>query len=472
MADNPYNAVAEPIKQYNDMLPDWQMCDSLLGGTKAMRESRESYLPSYEAESPKDYETRLYSTFLYNMYRKAILVLVGKIFSKEIKLADDVPRQIQEWTENVDRQGRALNVFARILAEDGINRGKTHFLVDSPVEQADTKDEAQRRGLRPYWVHVPPDEIIGWREAVINGNRVLTQLRRRFTVYEEDGEWGTASREYVTVYERENDLVTYQNYTQDEDGNWHPIEDQAGALPVSYIPLVTVYTGQTGFMTAKPPMLDLAYKNVEHWQSSSDQRHILKWSRFAIPIIKGGDPDTRYVFGPSNAIPVPSDGDVYFAEHSGAAIESGFKDLEQLKEEMGELALEPMLRRPGNVTATDRAITESGNRSQLVHWAMALKDGLEQGLQYMAEFGTEQQGGSVVVDMESIKALEEEGDKGAIMDAQRQGIISRQVAFQELQRLGVVSSEVDYQEMQAQILSEQRSNPAFRSLAQNLNPEE
>src|SRR3546814_11327266 len=49
------------------------------------------------------------------------------------------------------------------------------------------------------------------------------------------------------------------------------------------LPLVTVYAERTGYLTARPPLLDLAWLNLAHWQSSSDQRHILHVAR--VPIL-------------------------------------------------------------------------------------------------------------------------------------------------------------------------------------------
>ena len=55
-----------------------------------------------------------------------------------------------------------------------------------------------------------------------------------------------------------------------------------------------------GFMTAHPPLMDLAWLNLAHWQSASDQRHILHVAR--VPILFGRNltlPEDGLALGPN-----------------------------------------------------------------------------------------------------------------------------------------------------------------------------
>jgi hypothetical protein len=493
MPKKDYSEVAKPCEEYENMLPDWDMVDALYGGTRKMRKAGDTYLPKFEAESPKDYQARLSQTVLLNMYAKACEALTGKAFKKPIVLQDDVPDEIREWAENIDREGRDVNVFAKDFFLDAIRRGVSHFMVDFPRSVAQTREEQRRNGERPYWIHMPAHEIIGWQESVVNGQRILTQLRRYHTVKMPAGEWGTARVERVTVYWLENPerdaSAHYRVYEKREvnDGGrlemvWRPAEDQdgnalEGPLGIPYIPLVSLYTHRTGFMQASPPLLDLAYKNVEHWQSSSDQRHILKWARFAIPVAIGWTEDQdSLLFGPSSVVKITNpDGDFKFAEHSGGAIGVGFQDLEMLKEEMAYLALDPMLRKPGNITATARALDEASSTSQLKIWVDELKNAIETGLQYSAERARESTGGSIQVNEDFALAVNDD-DARVVVEAYRDKLIPRKVALESLARimpaLGEVLEGYDIEDVIAMINSESRANPAFESLRQTLTPEE
>lgn len=426
------NGVAVLCAEYLAMQDEWELVDALWGGTETMREAGELYLPNLGIEETKDYEARLKQTVLLNLFSRAINAAVGKVFKKPVVLQDEKSDDIQEWSKNINKEGKGLSTFAQELFRNSIKHGVSYFMVDMSQSIAETREEQKQRNERPYWIQFPATQIIGWRFEIQNDIQVLTQLRRLYTAKIPDGLWGTKDVERVTVYEP----GTYEVYEKNDKDNWFLTSDQ-GLTGVDYIPLVSLYTDQIGFMQASPAFLDLAYKNVEHWQSSSDQRHILKWARFAIPVVSGWDSsEDKMSFGPSSLVKLTDpQAKMYFAEHNGAAIEAGFKDLEQLKEEMAYLALDPFLRsQPGNITATARVLDEAGSNSLLNDWAKNLKGALEKGLQYTAERANTDFKGNVALN-EDFSSVET-SDAKSITEAYRTGLIPRRVGIAELQRVG------------------------------------
>ncbi|MBE9582800.1 MAG: DUF4055 domain-containing protein [Proteobacteria bacterium] len=411
------------------------MADALCGGTEAMRIAGELYLPNLGIEKSKDYEARLKQTVLLNMFSRAIGAAVGKVFKKPIVLQEEKSDDIQEWSKNINKEGKSLGAFAQELFRNAVKDGVSHFIVDMSQSTAETREEQKQKNERPYWIQFPAKQIIGWRFEIQSDIQVLTQLRRLYTAKVSDSLWGTKNVERVTVYEP----GIYHVYEKDDKGDWFLTDDE-GSTGVDYIPLVSLYTDQTGYMQARPAFLDLAYKNVEHWQSSSDQRHILKWARFAIPVVSGWDAsEDKMSFGPSSLVKLTDpQAKMYFAEHKGAAIDAGFKDLEQLKEEMAYLALDPFLRsRPGNMPATTRVLDEVGANSQLSGWAKNLKAALEQGLQYTAERANTDFKGNVALN-EDFSSVEM-SDSKSVVEAFRAGLIPRKIGIAEMQRLGSYS---------------------------------
>lgn len=426
------NEVARPCTEYMAMQDNWAMVDALYGGTETMRAAAELYLPNLGIEDSADYDARLAQTVLLNLFAKAIGTAVGKVFKKSIVLQDETSSDIEEWSENINKEGMDISGFAQELFKNSIKHGVSYFMVDMPRTTAETREEQKQRNERPYWIQFPATQIIGWRFEIQNDAQVLTQLRRLYTTKVSVGVWGTKDVERVTVYEP----GIYQVYEKDDKGDWFLTDDE-GLTGVDYIPLVSCYTDQTGFMQASPAFMNLAYKNVEHWQSSSDQRHILKWARFAIPVISGWDSsEDKMAFGPSSLVKLTDpQAKMYFAEHSGAAIEAGAKDLEQIKEEMAYLALDPFLRsQPGNKTATSRVLDEAGANSMLADWTANLKRAVEMGLQYTAERAGFDFKGTIVLNEDFFSV--EISDAKSIIEAFRAGLIPRKVGISEMQRLG------------------------------------
>ena len=185
--------VAATSKAVDAMQPDWALATALLGGTRAMRAASTTYLPRFPNEDPEAYRSRLASSVLFPAYKRTVETLTGKPFSKPITVGDDVPPQIVEWLPDVDMEGRNLDAFAADVMEYALAFGLTGILVDYPIKPEGVKTQADEKAikLRPYFVHVKPDQIIGWQAARVNGEWTIQQLRLMEMVSEPDGEFGS-----------------------------------------------------------------------------------------------------------------------------------------------------------------------------------------------------------------------------------------------------------------------------------------
>src|SRR5690606_24069096 len=77
--------------------------------------------------------------------------------------------------------------------------------------------------------------------------------------------------------------TSWQLFEKSDSGEWIKID--SGVVSINRIPLRTYYTRREGFMIGYPFLEGMAWKNLEHWQSASDQRHILHVAR--VPILFG-----------------------------------------------------------------------------------------------------------------------------------------------------------------------------------------
>src|SRR5690606_23373074 len=143
---------------------------------------------------------------------------------------------------------------------------------------------------------------------------------------------------------------------------------------------------RTGLMECKPPLADLAHLNVEHWQSKSDQRNVLTVSRFPILAAAGVPADQKVTIGPNNFLTTDDvQGKWYYVEHTGAAIAAGQTDLESLEDQMATYGAEYMRKRPGDETATGRALDSAESSSYLAATVRDFQDCVELAMQYTAD---------------------------------------------------------------------------------------
>lgn len=448
MAENTVNtvidaAVAEPCQEYKDMELLRRIPRVLLGGTQALRAAGEEFLPKNTAESADAYAARLKRSVLFNAFRKAVYQLTGKVFSKPIQV-EGADARIEEFIEDIDLQGNALDIFSQDVFTKAVTEGLSFILVDAPAASVDTEQvvsiqEQKESGTRPYFVHIKPQQIIGWRSEMQQGKRVLTQLRIYESVTEATGRFGESAIEQVRVLEP----GLWELWRKTDDA-W-ALHDR-GTTSLDYIPLVVFNTSPTGYMTADPPLQDLADLNILHWQSSSAQQHILNYTRFPILFgkclaLKEGE---AVVIGPNNMIRSENENaDLTHVEHTGASIEAGRSSLKDLESQMAFLALEPMLQQDsGNITATKTAVDSSAAASTLMSWAVRLKDSLELALQYMADYIGAEAPGEVHMDFDFVLSLSNV-DGQLLLSMFEKGAISRETLISEFQRRGILSDDMD-----------------------------
>jgi hypothetical protein len=456
------DSVNYPIDEYYENLESWKMADALMGGTETMREARTDYLPQEPDESSQAYEVRLGRTVLFNAFRRTVTYLGSQVFSSPVILGSDVPGKTREYAENIDQKGNNLTVFCKKWFTNGITDGVGAILVEYPrVDKAivKTKADENRLGLRPYWVIIKAKDIIGWRTEVVNGKERLIQVRIRETIRVPDGLFGLKTVLRVRVLEPgKYQLWEYQEGPDVKTG-WVIIEADT-MEPLKEIPLVLFKPGEElTFITADPPLEDLAYLNVAHWQSSSDQRNILHYAR--VPILfgkligeEGKEPD-QIPIAPTRMIVSRHEGaDLKFVEHSGAAIESGRQDLADLEDKMSLYGLQLLMPRTGDITATDRALSSAENDSTLKSWALMFQDAVEQALYFTAQLiGLKGDvGGEATVHSEF--RLMESADADVLLRAAIAKVIPIRVAIEEFIRRGMISDTLDPKALETEMKKE------------------
>src|SRR5690606_30096105 len=324
--------VAKPSAEVEAMQEDWAMVSALMGGTKAMRAAGEKYLPKWPAEDQDSYDFRLKTSTLTNFYGHTVKTMGSKPFAKAVGMVD-MPEAMIPWLENIDTEGRNLHVFAHDVFQAALGHGLSHMLVDYPrVEGVRTLADERKAGARPYVVHIHPTSGLGWKSKKVEGREMLTQLRFMESVTEDDGEFGSKSVAQVRVLEPGAWRI-YRKVTEGKNaGSWTLYDE--GTTTIDFIPLVTVYTNRTGFMMAKPPLLDIADLNIKHWQSQSDQDSILHVARVPLLAVSGVDGVSEVRVVAKAFMRLPTGAVAQWVEHSGAAISAGREPLHDLEEQM------------------------------------------------------------------------------------------------------------------------------------------
>lgn len=485
--------VNEPSDAVAKMTDNFNLIRAVLGGTNAMREAGCDYLPRYEVEESADYQVRLDQSTLYPAFSETCAKMKGRAFNEPL-LIDGAPSWFVDdgIEKNFDLQGRNMDNWAADVFYDGLAMGLTHCLVDSPLSvNADGSDmsEAQVKGagLRPYAIHIVPERILGWQKDE-NGN--LTQVRIKFT-REEPGEFASDLIPQIRVYTlieagtpvktgRKKTVaaeayVSMQAYEEEETGTgrnkkteWVPVGAPV-AMNIPFIPLITFYTKRTGYMTADPPLLELAQLNVKHWQMQSaiDALQLI----ICVPIlcIAGGDGDTAVTIGSKSAMILPIGATAQYVEHTGAAVKSGMDNLQELKSQMrdaGAKLLAPGTPgKTGGSSAAPKTATESAEESASDNSLLGMMVSDFEG--YIVNVCAVIGAWRGIEDLEVTAELDPDLDASVsitdrakvLLDSLNSGVLSDDTYIEELKKLGLLSDEITYKDELEKINKQPKLDP-------------
>ena len=450
--------VAEPTTLYKAMVKVWLLVDTLWGGTDAMRAARTTYLPQEPKETNPAYENRIAKSVLTPLYQDTIRKLMGKIMRMPVVLEDDVKPEILRFMDDVDSEGTDINEWVKRLGESALNHGVTYVLVDianpdkieSETGQRPTRDDVVRGKLRPYAVHIKAPQVLGWKYSIIDGRTTLTQFRVLWETEEDSTEDEFSTEEVKRIHVWEIGRLRIYRLRLDDNNNeeWFIEEDLPTDLDI--IPVIPIYGYQISFMQGVPPLIDVAHLNIAHWQSDSDQRHILHVAR--VPLLFGsglGDTDRgdfEVQVGPNTMTRGPQGSDMKYVEHTGAGIESGEADLNNIEAKIAKLGLNMVIRRQtGDVTATSRALDQAETDSPLGMFARHLEDKMEDMLDLFAMLMNlgEDAGGSVTVFKDFTISARDADDVKAFGEMRTRGDLSQRTYWEELKRRGMLSDDFD-----------------------------
>ena len=456
--------VATPSPIMAELAEKRQLCHDLMGGTKAMIAAGQRWLLPHLGElvggAPNaNYHKRLKDNILRNFLGEAVAKQAGKLFAKPVTLSKKVPTDLAAICENIDRQGCGIDPFARDVVGQALVDGVSYVLVDSPrAEGVTTQAEAKAVGLRPYAVHIKPCCLLEALAEVVGEVMTLVRVRIRECSQKPaaDG-WGYEEVEQIRVLYREEIpvekgvsvvAVRFEIWREDKtattDDKWYKVEE--GVTGMTRIAIVPFYTNRTGFMIGEPPNQSIAELNLMHWRSRADQISCIAYNRFAQIWGAGWPADTQLAVGPAKChLATDPEATLAYLEPSGAGVEAGRKDLEDIEKSIETASAALRIEHGGTVTATAAAIDSAETNAGLKAVAQGMKDSLEQVLMHMAEMmglGLDA-GGEVEVNDDFGGIVGTPAGLASLDKARALGDISRPGYLAELKRRGELADDFD-----------------------------
>lgn len=472
-------------KAYEEWFEYAELCYDLVSGTKTMLAKstgynpEKDYLPKEEGESIEKFRIRKRRTRLFNAFKKTANRFSGETFKKSPQYHDLDP-SIEALKTNIDGNNTNMTKFLINAYEHGIcfgasvvmldysetgATGNKTFIDNTGVERILSKEEVLKRGWRPFWRLISAKDIIASKFEKTNNINSLVSITIRENSYDEKGV--LVERRRVVEVGRQVVYIKQKS----ESGESQFVFENEILTNLDFLPIcVWSLNDQIGdFIAGIPVLYELAELNLLHFQSSSDQRNILHQIR--VPILFGKrlkkvkpykDDDEKdegedFQIGSGSMIYSDDAGaSLNYVEHSGSGLSAGKEDLETLKNEMALFGLTIMLsQKPGDTTATERALNTSENDSTLKMWGLSFFDFANQILDMTKKImGNSELSGHIECGVDfSIGSL---SDVSTILSAVSSGVIPKRVALDELKRRGIIADKWNLEEVFQMLISEQK----------------
>jgi hypothetical protein len=382
------DTVAAMHPEYMDAYDNREIYLDVCEGTLRLREKRNRYLPQFPAETDADYEYRADTATCFNLTKKTRDVMTGMVFKDIVDLRDDVNDDIVDLWENIDNAGTHGDVFVRKAFEHAFE-GYAVICVEAPKEKAESLEQQIRLGLRPYWVLYKAEDVWNWRYEInpVSKRKELSLIVFREIVQIPSGEFTTDEAIRFRVFRYINGMVSWQLYQQNLDKNNQLSFDlmDEGDLPeLSQIPVAIINE-----LGNDPFLIDIALKNIEHFQTYSDYKSLIHKTCVPIPVGKGMEiADSKEVFvGGSTMVQTSAQGDFGFAEVTGSSLNIVRQTLQDNREEAALMGLSLLTGQPQvMMTATEILMNTISETAELRVFARSLQDAVELALGHTAEY--------------------------------------------------------------------------------------
>jgi len=294
--------------EYSEMISDWKMLNDIYQGEKAIKKAGTKYLPMLGGQEEDEYNSYKDRGSFYNALARTIQGLKGFIFRKKIDY--HLPPVVEGLLPSIMSTGQSFNDLCQTVANSILKYGRVGLLVDS-VNDGD-----------PYIAIYQPETITNWRSEFVNGEERLTMVvlkEKVITAVDEEGfelidEVRYRVLQIVKVGEEDDEeegIVQVSVWEKKKVIAAEGAREKYIKTSEFYPKLKNEFQNKIQFYfigseanTAKinkPPYIDMAYINIDHWRLSVDYRHGLHFCSLPTPWAAGFDDDSDLSIGPVRA---------------------------------------------------------------------------------------------------------------------------------------------------------------------------
>lgn len=469
--DGPKDVPAYECASYLKQLGETEICETVYGGTLELRSCSTRFLPRFPAEYDKGYEFRLSTSTLVNQFRATVERLAGMVLGDGVKLNEDVLPEIVAHWENLDYAGTHGDLVASKAFQWAIRDGHCFLVVDAPpLPEAASLADQEAAGWRPYWSVREKCSAINFQSVNVGGREIprLVTFREKTSEVPPGSRFTEVQVTRYRVYERVQDdagvpFVIWELWREEKDpkdeSKKRYIREKEGTIPIPEIPVVPVYANREGFFESRPPLLDLALLNIQHFQTRSDYHYQLHIAAVALLVLFGIPEDDlkKIEITPNGFLSLPADAKAEYLEITGSSVGAQRDAIHDLDAAMREAGIP--IGEQKTKTATQAEQDHKGKTATLRDIALSFTDAIETALQFHALFMKADLGGSIALQSQFDAETPDGQTFIALTDARDKGLLDELTYLQRLAELRELPKDVTPEMVMGRLAKERASMP-------------
>ena len=355
-----------------------------IAGEDVVKNARFKYLNQLPGQLPEHYQAYLDRARFVNFGNRVLEMAIGQLYRKD-PVIKGIPDEI---LNNVDLTGKSFIYWSREITREMMTTNRVGVLVDWNENQA-----------RPYVTIYKFENIINWREQLINGihQLVMVMLEGEELIPDSTDPYKTKSIKIWKELILENipEIDTEGNEIIDPDGNtiatpvykvrdWQKSTTDKGKdrfvlvreyTPIindktfDYIPFYMCTTDGVSTQLQKAPIAEIVNVNFGHYRNSADYENRIHFMGTATIVVRGWDESKPFPVG--GLAVIDKDGGAQMLEVSpNSSIEEAMKR----KEEQMSILGAAMISGKGKYVASAQTanITAQGENANLADISNAM----------------------------------------------------------------------------------------------------
>lgn len=261
--------------EYVEAQAAWTLVRDCVKGSKAIKAQGIIYLPMPNPDDKSDrnkarYYALLKRAMFLNVTARTKVGLIGAVFRKTAEVS--LPDEISYLQDNASGNGQQLEQLAKRSVGEVLESGRAGIFTDyATIDTSNILNtvKAATDGQKAYMHLYIADNIINWREDVINGVSclVLVVLQENYTDVADDGFTFTTQLQYRALT-LENGVYRHRLFRNGET-IVDSIPTDYNGKPFDHIPFHFIGSEDNDSTIDKAPLEDLAEVNILHYGNSA-----------------------------------------------------------------------------------------------------------------------------------------------------------------------------------------------------------